>query len=169
MVNPIDRVRFLWIWQIPLPIQWEIFACDQKRTIQIHGNFFASIPPRFPAAAIREVALPFWITKAEKDPWTHDQLIALVGALREDQTMPGDLVAWSLDVISGLRSRPTRRGPKSDRARDTKLAWTFGALCRSGFSGRAAKRHIAERWNIDPTTVESAVRRARRVWEFPAK
>ena len=132
-------------------------------------QLFRIDPPRFPAAAIREVALPFWIAKAEKDSWTHDQLIALVGALREDQTMPGDLVAWSLDVISGLRSRPTRRGPKSDRARDTKLAWTFGALCRSGFSGRAAKRHIAERWNIDPTTVESAVRRARRVWEFPAK
>ena len=169
MFNPIDQVRLLWIWQIPLPSQWEMFACGQKRTIQLHGKLFASIPPRFPAAAVREAALPFWIAKAEKDSWTHDQLIALVGALREDQTMPGDLVAWSLDVISGWRSRPTRRGPKSDRARDTYLALTFGALCKGGVSGRAAKRHIAEQWNIDPTTVESAVRRARRVWEFPAK
>ena len=162
-----DIVTLQWLWKIPLPIVWQLLA-EPDELMHLEANAYAVSLNTPPAAGRRAAAMSFWIAKSNEDAWTFDQIRDLIATLR-DGSIPDALVEWSLDVTSGIRKRPTRRGPKSDTEKDCRIAWTFRMLVRLGYSGRAAKRRMSEHMAMAPETIENAVRRAENVLKFTWK
>ena len=114
------------------------------------------------SAAARARALPYWLRKAERDPWAFRELLALAATLEESGTdKPEALRAFMLVYLRGEREPP--KGWKSNPTRDARIAAGVHILTECGLSRRAACRLMAEELTLSPEAVESARRRGESV------
>ena len=93
------------------------------------------------------------------------RLRELLDSLIDKGDIPPPLQQWAIEVAARRRSRPTRRGPKSDPRGDFRM-WVDAILRKElkGMSLRAAYREISaesKHKNLSPEAVESAVRRGK--------
>ena len=107
----------------------------------------------------RVKALPYWINKAEHDPWAFRQLGDLAAVILDaGDRLPAPLSAFATEVLRGARERPKRW--RSDPSRDARIAGMVLAMHDlGGMSQRQACRIVGEALRMSPEAVESARRR----------
>ena len=137
-----DCVAFFWAARRPLADQWN----------RIWG--------RLPDGE-GDLALAWWIARAENDAWTFEELAEWAAALEEvGEDKPLLLSEFAAAVLRGKRKKPKRRKNAADPYRDLMMTLAVDRLHNAGLSQSEARRLIGAHEGMDMKTVESAKKRA---------